>query len=209
MRNPDNTTTYRENLKNKILDTSMLLFKEKGIRAVKMDDIAKEMGISKRTLYEIYGKKEDLLMECLRHHSDKTIQKITEYAKKEKNQMKIITFALSLKLEDLTSTSHQYMNDIKKYPKIVELMQQGRNLIAEKSGDFVQSCIDQGYFRSDVNYKIVNRISDAVMDYMMNNKIYQEYSWAEIFSTFIRIHLNGFCTEKGQKYLKSIVDELS
>lgn len=58
-------TVYRENLKIKILDTSMQLFKQKGIRAVKMDDIANDMGISKRTLYEIYSNKEDCFTNVL------------------------------------------------------------------------------------------------------------------------------------------------
>lgn len=71
MRKTGNITVYRENLKTRILETSMQLFKQKGIRAVKMDDIATEMGISKRTLYEIYSNKEDLLYECVKHDSEK------------------------------------------------------------------------------------------------------------------------------------------
>ena len=41
-------------------------FAEKGIRAVKMDDIARMLTISKRTLYEIYPNKEELLLECFK-----------------------------------------------------------------------------------------------------------------------------------------------
>ena len=62
MRKTGNTTAYREGLRQKILDTAMGLFKQKGIKAVRMDDIATEIAISKRTLYEIYSNKEDLLL---------------------------------------------------------------------------------------------------------------------------------------------------
>lgn len=58
------TTEYRKELKGKILEVALCEFKQKGIRAVKMDDIARMLTISKRTLYEIYPNKEELLLEC-------------------------------------------------------------------------------------------------------------------------------------------------
>ena len=48
---------YRTSLKDKILEAAMDAFTKNGIRAVKMDDIAMSLSISKRTLYEIYGGK--------------------------------------------------------------------------------------------------------------------------------------------------------
>ena len=45
-----NISTYRQSLKDKILETSMKMFQEKGIRAVKMDVISNRLSISKRTL---------------------------------------------------------------------------------------------------------------------------------------------------------------
>ena len=54
-------TIYRQELKGKILVTAMSLFKREGIKRVKMDDIAQALSISKRTLYETYENKEQLL----------------------------------------------------------------------------------------------------------------------------------------------------
>ena len=48
------TNSYRLALKDKILDAAMNAFMKRGIRAVKMDDIAQQLTISKRTLYDIY-----------------------------------------------------------------------------------------------------------------------------------------------------------
>ena len=47
-------TLYKQGLKSTILETAMKLFVKNGIRAVRMDDVASELSISKRTLYEIY-----------------------------------------------------------------------------------------------------------------------------------------------------------
>ena len=46
-------TAYKQRLRDRIVDTAMTAFAAQGIRAVKMDDIAQQLGISKRTLYEL------------------------------------------------------------------------------------------------------------------------------------------------------------
>ena len=51
-------TEYRRQLRKRILEVASLEFRSKGIRSVKMDDIANSLSISKRTLYEIYENKE-------------------------------------------------------------------------------------------------------------------------------------------------------
>ena len=48
------TTAYKKLLKGRILETAMKAFAERGVKAVRMDDVAQMLGISKRTLYEIY-----------------------------------------------------------------------------------------------------------------------------------------------------------
>lgn len=63
-------TNYRIELPEKILNIAMQEFLHRGIKSVKMDDIANLSGISKRTLYEIYSNKEELLLECVRKHEE-------------------------------------------------------------------------------------------------------------------------------------------
>ena len=47
--------------KERIIEQAMHMFVSQGIKSVRMDDIAQMMGISKRTLYELFGDKETLL----------------------------------------------------------------------------------------------------------------------------------------------------
>ena len=101
MRKTGNMTAYRENLRLKILDTAMSLFKKRGIKAVRMDDIATDMGISKRTLYEIYSKKEDLLFECVKRENETLTKKIADYAIGAENEMAVVAYFIKLRLKDL------------------------------------------------------------------------------------------------------------
>lgn len=54
-----------EENKVKIVETALQMFNERGCRGVTMDDIAQALHMSKRTLYETFANKEELLTECL------------------------------------------------------------------------------------------------------------------------------------------------
>ena len=79
----------------------MPLFKQRGIKAVKMDDIAAALSISKRTLYEVYDKKEDLLLAGARHDHEELLRHIQEYALTAENEIDIVVTFFKLKFADL------------------------------------------------------------------------------------------------------------
>lgn len=83
---------YRNELKERILEYSEKEFYANGVRQVKMDNIANYLSISKRTLYEIYPTKEDLLLECVKKH-DKTHESRIEQYIEESNltQLKLLS----------------------------------------------------------------------------------------------------------------------
>ena len=74
MQEQKSLTEYKLSLCDRILDTALHTFAERGVKGTKMDDVAAQLGISKRTLYEIYNTKETLLVECIcRYHRQKSI----------------------------------------------------------------------------------------------------------------------------------------
>ena len=83
-------TTYRLGLKQKILSIAIELFNERGVRAVKMDDISSELSISKRTLYEIYENKEELLYECVKNKYEDSEVVLAKIAKDSKTVIDIL-----------------------------------------------------------------------------------------------------------------------
>ena len=54
-------------LKDRIVAESTNLFVRNGVKSVRMDDIASRLGVSKRTIYELFGDRESLIVECVRH----------------------------------------------------------------------------------------------------------------------------------------------
>ena len=91
---------YRNELKERILEYSEKEFYANGVKQVKMDNIANYLSISKRTLYEIYPTKEDLLLECLKKHDTAYESRIEQYIEESNpNAIEIIIFSYKMKLE--------------------------------------------------------------------------------------------------------------
>ena len=112
-------TTYRLGLKQKILSIAIELFNERGVRAVKMDDISSELSISKRTLYEIYENKEELLYECVKNKYEDSEVVLAKIAKDSKTFLDILIKIYRLKVEELKNVHPSFYTEMGKYKKIM------------------------------------------------------------------------------------------
>lgn len=207
MQKNHNSTAYREALKQQSLIVAMSLFKRNGVKSVKMDDIATEMGISKRTLYELYSNKEDLLYECVRNDKQHFLEHLIEYAKTAANEMDILTHFFKCQVDDLGNTNPVFYTDIIKYEKTVEYLKRNKIKMKKNSQSFIDRGIEHGYFCNDVNYVILDRLADAAMNHAMQSRLYRLYSLRDIFRTFMIIFMRTCCTEKGQRYMLQLLDD--
>ena len=191
-------TEYQEQLKDRILNLAMQEFYVNGIKRVKMDDIAKKLVISKRTLYEIYNKKENLLLEgikmseCLcENHMEKFQQEKTP------DVMDILVEFYKVQMERVRMINPLFFVELHKYSKIVSYLNKQHELRRHKSQKFFVRGVRDGYFRDDIDYGLVERFSTATMEYVMDNKLYKIYSMQHILYNVMFLFMRGFCRDKG------------
>lgn len=195
-------TDYREELRTKILRTSLAEFQTKGIRAVRMDDIAGMLGISKRTLYEIYSNKEELLLEGIKIEEDEYNASMRTFADNaEHNVIDIIIEFYNCNIRNLTNISPVFFSEIRKYDKVVALLDQMHAERQKLAQDFFNRGVSEGLFREDVDYEIVTRIGNASMDYVMKTQMYNEFNLRYILHNVIFLFVRGICTEKGMRQI--------
>ena len=200
-------TSYRTSLKDKILDSAIALFHERGVKAVKMDDIANCLSISKRTLYEIYDNKEDLLFECVKtsfEHSEKELHESVENAD---NVMDILLRIYRLKMNLLRKTHPSFYCELEKYPKILEYFEKQDGKRRAQQMDFIKRGIREGYFRNDVNYDLILDLFDVSNRYIISNYNSLNYSMEQLSYNLIFVFLRGFCTLRGVEILDKFLDE--
>ena len=90
---------YRQELRNKIIDYAMAEFYKRGVKAVKMDEISRGLHVSKRTVYEIFGDKEELLLAGMKMQQAKELQSLEEFANTQaRNVIDIISYVYKLQM---------------------------------------------------------------------------------------------------------------
>ena len=208
MYNTATETTYRQELKEKILITAINLFHKHGIRSVKMDDIANELKISKRTLYEIYSNKEELLLEVVRRDKQREKRRMDEIGRTGSNVINIIIEISRFRLEEFSQINPLFFEEIHKYP---ELLAYVHRLHDERESDahaFIQRGIDEGLFLPNLNYNIVRTMTVALQNAIMNQYLYKKYDIKELAHVSILFFIRAYCTMKGVKMLDEELNSL-
>lgn len=199
------TTTYRALVRERILERAMQDFANHGIRSVRMDDIAKSLGVSKRTVYEIFGDKEAMLFEGLKIYEERKRTYLQHYAEENgHHSIDIILEAYRMKVEEVRAVNPHFYSDLMKYPKLEGYMKQRQAQARDGYLKFMQRGVDEGFLRGDINYEMIPLMFEAIGQYVLSNQLLQKYSVEELFSNYFLIALRGLCTSKGLK----IIDEM-
>lgn len=195
-------TEYRKQLRLRILEYALSAFSRRGIKAVKMDDIADGLQISKRTLYEIYSTKEELLFEGIRTCHEEYNRKIKEYARCHgSNVMETVLYAFNCHMVELGSICPDFISDVQKYPEISKYFASKKE---EQLNDFrslLRQGINEGYFRSDFNFELLESVINGFLDAVHGMHLYEKYSMKEVFYTVVQIIFRAICTPKGLEEL--------
>ena len=179
-----NISTYRFELRQKILQTAMQQFKEMGVKNVKMDDISAIIGISKRTLYEIYENKEELLLEGIKFDRECRFKELQEFV--------------------LNVINPLFFVEIRRYKRVVNYLQEYNEERRKNTMEFLRKGVEHGYFMEGINYDIVHEMGNAVINHVMETKLYERFPIQEIFRNYVSVLMRGYCTDKGIAELQKL-----
>lgn len=125
--------------KEMIIEQAAKMFAEQGIKSIRMDDIAKTLGVSKRTLYEMFEDKEELLYLSIRYMQQQRMAKVE--AKLRENTDSLIYLFESIEMMMGNRELHRRIsNNLSKfYPTTFERV---RKESEERSGKVLYSLIE-------------------------------------------------------------------
>ena len=197
-------------MKQQILDKASDLFLSLGFKSVTMDDIAREMGISKKTIYAHYPTKNKLVHDATFHVFERINNGICQICSGDQNPIQEIFSIKSLILEQLKGekTSPQYQLE-KYYPKIFRTLK-------EKQFESVNSCVsenlkrgmEEGYYRKDLDIGLIMRFYFNGYVGLMNQKVFpvKQYDISSLKDSYLEYHIRAIATEKGLKTLRNILN---
>lgn len=199
------TTAYKKALKGRILKAAMKAFAEQGVKAVRMDDVAQSLSISKRTLYEIYKDKEELLYQGVVQFDQEAKQSMSAFIEQAPSVMDIILEAYQRRVVRTGSVNPLFYEDIQKYPKVVDYLNKEREHTYASFIELLRRGVNEGYFLTDIDYELVAQMFNAINTFVMTQHLLSRYSIQEVFTNMLLVPLRGFCTEKGLQVIESSV----
>lgn len=208
----EQTRTKEEHTKEEvhilITEKALELFTQKGIKDVKMDDIASVLSMSKRTIYEQFADKEQLLLEALKLHNKRMRDKTREKIRKAKHVLDIVLTMYTMYFESLKSVNIKFFKELERYPNICK-----RNTERDQKNDkkflaWMEMGRRQGFFREDANFEILlyilRRDLQAIFTANMKDEKNElsKYTPDELGRTLILFYLRGISTPRGQEIIE-------
>ena len=198
---------YRKELKSRIIDYAMGEFYKRGVRAVKMDEISQGLHVSKRTVYEIFGDKEELLLAGLKIKNLEMREKLEAYScNGAYNVVDIIGYFYKLQMEVNSMVGVAFYEEIHRMPRVIEFFNQEHEREFADRVKFLKAGVEEGLFRQDIDYSLTMELLSASMSEIMHNQLYKKYSMQEMFDNYFLVIIRGFCTERGVALLNKVIE---
>ena len=194
-------------MKQKILKTAVDMFLNYGFKSVTMDDIANELGISKKTIYVHFPNKTKLVEATTSHVFETISCGIDHICGLEKNPIEevfeIKRFVMDHLKDEKSSPQYQLQ---KYYPKIFSSLK-------AKQFEVMQGCvvenlnrgISMGLYRQNLDVNFISRIYFNCMVILKDQELFplRNFSMNALMENYLEYHLRGICTPKGIEYLNN------
>ncbi|WP_046745676.1 TetR/AcrR family transcriptional regulator [Kordia zhangzhouensis] len=196
-------------MKEKIKETATDMFLNLGFKSVTMDDIANEMGISKKTIYTHFNNKTDLINEVTGSLFCVISEGIDLICAAEKNSIEELYEIKRFVMEHLKDekSSPQYQLQ-KYYPKIYATLK-------KKQFDVMQDCVkdnltrgvNSGMYRKNIDVEFVSRIYFNGVTGIKDHSLFPSklFPMHVLMDYFLEYHLRGICTPKGLETLQQFI----
>jgi len=192
-----------EKLKN-ILQESILLFEKFGIRSVSMDDIAKELAISKKTLYQFVENKADLIDKAMQFKIDHSCNYVHDYINTKLHAIDVLLDVSKQVSKTYQESSPNIHFDLQKYyPEIYKkLIEKHKRIVYEGVKQNIERGIEQGIYRNDLNADLVAELYVSKLKEMNDNEFLNNtrYSFKKIFEVMFDSHIRAIVNDTGLKY---------
>jgi len=197
-------------MKEQVLEKATELFLTLGVKSVTMDDLANEMGISKKTIYTHFENKTKLIEEITTHLFCSISAGIDTICALDKNPieelLEIKKFVMQHLRDEKSSPQYQLQ---KYYPKIYAS-------IRTKQYEMMQHCvvnnvrkgIGMGIYRENLNVDFVSRIYFSGVISIKDHLLFPKEMFAtnKLQDDFLEYHLRGIITPEGRKFLNQLIN---
>lgn len=192
-------------IKERILEGTRELFFMYGIRSVTMDDIAKHLSVSKKTIYECFHDKDDIVTQLIVQSIEVNMNELKSIEKKSKDAVQEMIFIMKYISEMFSKINPNLIYDLQKYHlsawKVFQSFKQDTML--KLFSENLNKGIKQGFYRENIKVEILSQLRVEEVSLAMNPLAFspEKYSLTEVQVSLLDHFLHGITTLKGHKHL--------
>jgi TetR/AcrR family transcriptional regulator, cholesterol catabolism regulator len=201
---------------DRILEGGGELFLQAGIKSVTMDDIAKHLGMSKKTIYQFFKDKNELVTALVKQRLQDDECEMTEMLNKSGNVIEGMINMMKCSEDIFARANPILIHDLQKYHPEAWKQFQGfkTGVIVRTMEELLNKGIKQGYIRPDIDVKVIARMRVMQVEMGFNASIFPaaEFNLWKVQKQLLDHFNYGICTMKGYKLLneyKNIHEEVN
>jgi len=189
------------NIKERIITGSRQMFIKFGIRSITMDMIAEQLGVSKRTIYEQFSDKDELLQHCINTAMNEQRRINEEIIENSENIIEATFKFIKNSIDTLNAINPLFFFDIEKYyPNLWEQkIKENDNRNLNRSIEIVNRGVQENIFRSEISVEIVAKLILEQFKMLNNQELFpnDKFSRVNVFENIVINFIRGIATEKG------------
>jgi AcrR family transcriptional regulator len=187
--------------RQRITEEAALMFRTYGIRAVTMDMLASQMGISKRTIYEVFHDKDELLRGVLKLMAVRQREHMKKFFEESENVIEAVFKMLDIMNEHFRNMSPAFQLDMKRYySDIVRRLKEADELpYYRDNAEVISRGIKEGIFRNDIDVEITNKCLLEVIRMSNDKDVFppDDFPDRNVLRNFYINFIRGISTQKG------------
>jgi AcrR family transcriptional regulator len=198
-------------IKERILEKTHDLFMRYGIRAVTMDEIATQLGISKKTIYQFFTDKDEIVDAVTEQEVHTSQMECKRFQEDSENAVHEIFIAIEQMEEVLKAMNPLIMYDLEKhYPKAYKKLRDHKyRFMYQLMRQNLERGIKEELYRPEMNVDIIarQRIESAFLAFNQDVFPHSKYKISEVGNELGLFFLHGITTAKGKKMIDKYLQE--
>lgn len=199
-------------VKDRILQKAEELFFHIGVKSVTMDDIARELGISKKTIYLHFPDKDDLVYQVVEQEMHKDKCEYEELELSGANAIEKLLQASEMMRQTLVSMNPRLLYEIQKYhPRAWQNFQDHMQDFALHGilKDLRQG-IDEGFFRTDLDVEVIARVRLKQIETGFDNQLFppERFGLVRVQIEMLDHFVRGIVTKRGCEIYEQLREAL-
>lgn len=195
-----------------ITQRATLIFSRYGIKSVTMDEVASQLGISKKTLYKYFKDKNDLIVKGVQLKINADEKQCGEACIVEGNAIDELFAISEFVIQNLSSINPSVIFDLKKYhPEAFEILYNHKwGFVLKSIRKNIIRGIEEGIYRDNIDPEIIARHYVGSTDLIMEGSIFPwpEFTMEKVYLEILRFQIRGLANAKGTEYLTNKINNL-